>query len=153
MTMTRRTFIGAAIGATVVAAAGPLPIVPDIPTLWGDGIHDDTAGLQAAIDGREYRQAWDGVIVPAREPDPLLVFPRGDYAVAGTILIPAWAAIVDGNAVRLRGLGDDRGALIEMQGFSFSLRNFEFWTNQRGCAIRLGLPEGNEGRIGVSADG
>lgn len=56
---TRRGFLGAMLAAATAPAfvkAGALmpiyvPQAPKVLTLWGDGIHDDTAALQAAIMG------------------------------------------------------------------------------------------------------
>lgn len=138
--LTRRGFLGTAIGAAVVAAAAPLPILPDLPTLYGDGIHDDTAGLQAAIDGRAYRQAWDGATVAARELADTVTFPRGEYYLAGTIIIGGWAGLVDGNRVKLRGLGDGLGPLVTILPSSLPVRslcNFEFWPGDRDAALGM----------------
>jgi hypothetical protein len=56
---TRRGFLGAMLAAAVAPAivrAGSLmpiyvPKAPKLLTLWGDGVHDDTAALQALIGG------------------------------------------------------------------------------------------------------
>jgi hypothetical protein len=55
---TRRGFLGAMLAAAaapaIIRPASLMPIYipkPRILTLWGDGIHDDTAALQALIDG------------------------------------------------------------------------------------------------------
>jgi hypothetical protein len=52
--LSRRSFLGGilAVGAaTTVVAAIPLDLTPRI---WADGIHDDYAGLQAALNGKPF---------------------------------------------------------------------------------------------------
>lgn len=55
--MNRRDFLRVTFGAAGVAAA---PVVltkaleKRVPVIYGDGIHDDTEGLQAALSGREF---------------------------------------------------------------------------------------------------
>ena len=53
----RRGFLKIAFGAAAVTA---IPVVLTralerrLPVIYGDGVHDDTEGLQAALDGREF---------------------------------------------------------------------------------------------------
>lgn len=55
--MDRRSFLGGSL-----ALAGSLLVVPvtkvlaanPVPTIWGDGIHDDSPGLQALFDGEPF---------------------------------------------------------------------------------------------------
>lgn len=61
VTLSRRSFLG---GALVLAAATAVPAhalkaLGPLPVIYGDGIHDDTAGLQAAIDGKPFRVFGD----------------------------------------------------------------------------------------------
>lgn len=67
--MKRRQFFGAAVAAIAGATLATIPALAadNLPILWGDGVHDDTAAVQAAIDGRPYRRAQDGAVVPARQ--------------------------------------------------------------------------------------
>ena len=61
--MSRRGLRGGLAGAGVVAAVASVPAMAlvqdaiahvDLPWIVGDGIHDDTVGLQAAIDGKPF---------------------------------------------------------------------------------------------------
>lgn len=54
--LSRRSFLGGAIVAVAVATL-PLGRLTGVPIIWGDGFHDDTAGLQALFDGRPFRVA------------------------------------------------------------------------------------------------
>lgn len=58
MDMSRRGFLRGLAGAAAVAVLA-VPVVElvareALPRIVGDGIHDDTAGLQAAVDGRPF---------------------------------------------------------------------------------------------------
>lgn len=65
--MNRRGFLGAilaAAAAPMVVRAGVLMPVKtlDVPlVLWGDGIHDDSAALQALLDGKKVRDVSGAV--------------------------------------------------------------------------------------------
>ena len=48
--LTRRFFLGGAIALTVAARAIPI----SAPRIVGDGVHDDTAGLQALLSNEPY---------------------------------------------------------------------------------------------------
>lgn len=80
--MQRRSFLAAAVAALVAPVA---PVVharlPDgfvrlseeaLPRLWGDGVHDDTAALQARVDQcmRTGQPLW---------------LPLGTYRISGSI--------------------------------------------------------------------
>lgn len=54
MNIDRRSFV-AGLAAAVGALATPAFAFATPPTIYGDGIHDDTAGLQAFFDGRRVR--------------------------------------------------------------------------------------------------
>jgi len=52
--MKRRSFFKLLAGGAVVAAMPSLALnLSNIPTIWADGKHDDSEGLQALIDGKE----------------------------------------------------------------------------------------------------
>jgi hypothetical protein len=56
--MDRRSFLRGtlALGGTLAVApvAAKILIPPELPIIWGDGIHDDAPGLQALFDGKPF---------------------------------------------------------------------------------------------------
>lgn len=81
MDLSRRSFLRGALAApAVVAAASLMPVRAIerllIPRLWGDGVHDDTAALQAVLDGRPY---WYGGLL-MRAPAGVVLMPPGALA-------------------------------------------------------------------------
>lgn len=78
--ISRRSFLR---GALVVSAASVLPVLPafaeDIPTLYGDGVHDDTLALNALLNREKVRV--DGEIVQVT--DNFVQLRGGTYAVSG----------------------------------------------------------------------
>lgn len=66
MELNRRSFLG---GALALAAATKLPSAAfaSAPVIYGDGVHDDTAGLQAALDGKPFRVVGRGAYVVQKE--------------------------------------------------------------------------------------
>lgn len=57
--MNRRAFLRGLIAAPAIVAAGSLMPIRSIerfvlPTLWGDMVHDDSAAIQALVDGKPY---------------------------------------------------------------------------------------------------
>lgn len=59
--LARRSFLGGALalGGSVALAR----VMPDVPTLWGDGIHDDAPGLQALFDRKPVTIMRDEIVV------------------------------------------------------------------------------------------
>jgi hypothetical protein len=57
MDVSRRSFLRGALAVTAVAVSQPSLVLASVPTIHGDGIHDDHAGLQALIDGKPFRVA------------------------------------------------------------------------------------------------
>lgn len=53
MDVSRRSFLGGILALTAVAVA-PKVMAEPLPRIVGDGVHDDTAGLQALFDGRPF---------------------------------------------------------------------------------------------------
>ena len=54
MEVNRRSFFKLLAGGAVVAAMPSLALNhANVPIIWGDGKHDDAAGLQSLIDGKE----------------------------------------------------------------------------------------------------
>jgi hypothetical protein len=80
--MDRRSFLRAAgLVAAGVVAGDQLELLERLthrrrffpgwspmPTLYGDGIHDDSAALQALVDGREVYSVYDAQIIRAPSP-------------------------------------------------------------------------------------
>jgi hypothetical protein len=57
--VSRRSFLGGALALTVVAAL-PVKAFATVPTIYGDGVHDDWAGLQAMFDGEPFLVDGEG---------------------------------------------------------------------------------------------
>jgi hypothetical protein len=90
MELSRRGFLGAMLAAAAapafVKASSLMPIyVPkqEVLTLWGDGVHDDSAALQALIDGKEVVR-HDGVKWE-RAPDGWLYFRDQSFKLSKTV--------------------------------------------------------------------
>lgn len=85
MNVSRRSFLR---GALTVGALSVLPAIPAfaerIPTLWGDGIHDDTQALQAFLDGKPVRV--DGAFIAVRSGDGVRLS-GGRFLVSDTIFV------------------------------------------------------------------
>jgi TAT (twin-arginine translocation) pathway signal sequence. len=55
--MNRRDFLRVTLAAAAVVATPVLltkAMERELPVVYGDGVHDDTEGLQAALDGRDF---------------------------------------------------------------------------------------------------
>lgn len=65
--MLRRSFLQGVLALTAAAAAGPQLALAEqaLPTIYGDGVHDDWAGLQAMFSGKPFRV--DNEVVVAEE--------------------------------------------------------------------------------------
>lgn len=92
MKTTRRGFLGSllalAAAPAIVRADSLMKITPiDRLILWGDGVHDDAAALQALIDGRSVIRR-DGSIFH-RDQDGGIILTSGTFAVGSTIILPA----------------------------------------------------------------
>lgn len=87
-TTTRRGFLGAILAAAaapaIIKAGSLMPIYvpkPEILTLWGDGIHDDTAALRALIGGKSVTRAGQ-LLDPAAG---MIFLPTGSYVLSDTL--------------------------------------------------------------------
>lgn len=58
---------------------------PALPTIYGDDIHDDTAGLQAFFDGEPVLVAGDSVPVVCRAADGSAVLREGAFRLTDII--------------------------------------------------------------------
>lgn len=85
--MNRRHFLRLSIGAAAIAAV-PIALKEAIrrqlPVIVGDGIHDDTAGLQAAINGEEF-VCESGLV---KMVDGGIYLDGGSYLISKTVTIP-----------------------------------------------------------------
>lgn len=83
--VSRRWFLGGALG---VATAAVLPKGSAYAaTLYGDGIHDDTKGLQALLDGKPVLVKAEGIV--AQQSDGRVVLSCGSFRISDTIYVRA----------------------------------------------------------------
>jgi hypothetical protein len=98
MKTTRREFLGGALAlavATQVDASGLTA-----PTLYGDGVHDDTEGLEAAMNGRPF---WaDGELV-APAPGEKVYLRGGRFKIHRTVEVWSTNSINGQGAIIRRG--------------------------------------------------
>lgn len=84
--LSRRSFLGGilAVGtaATLVRSAPLLPRA--LPMLWGDGLHDDTAALNALLSGGEFEVSREGL---ALRKAGMILLREGNFLVSDTISI------------------------------------------------------------------
>lgn len=87
--MNRRSFLRGSLcvaGASVVVAKG---IIPNVPRIVGDGIHDDTEGIQAALNGEPF--LCDGSVI-SNATD--LWFDSGNFRLTKTLFVKRdWQSI------------------------------------------------------------
>lgn len=119
MNLSRRGFFGgltaALVAAPAVVHAGNLMKVytPRPLTLWGDGVHDDTAALQDFISGNKVKFVRQ-VLEPMIGPDghKAIVLPRGIFATSAPLLVGSYTSLKGGEAT-LRPSGN---YAIKMEG-------------------------------------
>lgn len=83
MNLSRRSFLGGAL-ALVAATALPADAFAQGPLIVGDGVHDDTAGLQALLDGQPFRVAGSGYPMQLLN-DGRAVISGGNFAISDTL--------------------------------------------------------------------
>lgn len=81
MDMNRRQLFRFGAAAVLTAAVAPVASALSAPTLWGDGEHDDTEALQAAIDGKPVKIAGETIMIREGE------FVGGIYAISRPIIV------------------------------------------------------------------
>lgn len=91
---TRRDFFKVMLAAGV-ATAVPALLADKLPVIYGDGIHDDTDGLQAAFDCKEFLCRNDCV----RVFDGRMHLNGGLYVVSRTLIVRGDSDITLANAV------------------------------------------------------
>jgi hypothetical protein len=115
--LSRRSFFGGALALSAVIAL-PLEAFPFAPTIYADGVHDDTAGLQALLDGKPFRVAGEA---RAWRSTGKIFLGTGTYLLSDTLhfrdvkLIDGCGATFDG-----RRIPSDRDAIIHIHGSSES---------------------------------
>ena len=114
MDLSRRGFLRGLAGAAAVAVLAPvveLVARETLPRIVGDGIHDDTAGLQAAIDGKPF--ASDVVKVIDRDGWRTVVLGSDEYRISKALeLADTRNLIIDGGT-----LVTDADYCVEFKGF------------------------------------
>lgn len=62
MRLSRRFFLGGSVSLITVSARY-VQYVQSAPVIWGDGIHDDTDGMEAACNGMPFRTIDSGTVI------------------------------------------------------------------------------------------
>ena len=110
MDLTRRSFFRGALALTALAATPALSKISFAPMIYGDGVRDDTDGLQALLSGQPFQVAEDAVghffsdamdvqIIGGRHRTTRPLFARG---FKGTIHIRDTIFITDNPTARFR---------------------------------------------------
>ena len=82
MDINRRSFLRGFVAVTAVATIAPAALFDlGLPRIVGDGIHDDTLGLQAALDRKPFTCAADLV----RVDEGGILISRGLFRVSDTL--------------------------------------------------------------------
>lgn len=110
MTMNRRGFLGLMLAAAaapafvkadslmkIVAPRQDLILAADY-TLWGDGIHDDSAAFQALIDGKPVSYLGQEL---KRGPDGSIYLPTGTFAVGAAPILRHGTKLYGGEMMAL----------------------------------------------------
>ena len=135
--MNRRGFLGAilatAAAPAIIKASALMPIYvprPEILTLWGDGIHDDAAALQAFVSGGVVNYMGKHIAGDGR----VCMFPSGTFAIGSSIKAEPNQVLIGGDSHLVSR--NDSVALIAsaggyVTGFCFSSEGY------KGEPIRL----------------
>lgn len=83
VTLSRRSFLGGALALTAASAVPAYALKSPAPVIYADGIHDDTAGLQAALDGEPFRVFGDGVFIVRN--DGHIYIGKGAFRLSDTL--------------------------------------------------------------------
>ncbi len=79
--MSRRGFLKGLLTVAAVSVV-PVPLLDLTPRIVGDGIHDDTLGLQAALDGKPF--ACEGQLVTGGEQ---ITITGGSYRITSPLYV------------------------------------------------------------------
>jgi len=87
MNLSRRFFLGGAISLVAVQTFIPnVSAMMNLPTIYGDGVHDDTAGLGAIFRNEPVTFNKEQIGVDSHEG---LTFHHGRFKITNTVNIPA----------------------------------------------------------------
>lgn len=92
----RRSFLGGLLALTAVTATG-IPAFAAIPTLWGDGVHDDTEALNALFSGTPVKVEGENIVASEA------VLKGGVFLISDTIFLRANRSVIDGVVLNLSG--------------------------------------------------
>lgn len=117
---TRRGFFKLLAGAALAPVASKAAaLLPSIPVLYGDGVHDDTEAFQALLDGKVIEFADAGMAEGAGWFGDVLNLPRGIFRVTSTPVMggssshPWRDKIISGNGAKLVVQGGKYGLQIK----------------------------------------
>lgn len=92
--MDRRTFLRGLLTVAAVSIAPIDALTASVPSIVGDGVHDDTAGIQAAINGRPF--SADGLVVRGQSE---VQFGAGTFRMTAPMRFGTSAVVVRGAGV------------------------------------------------------
>lgn len=110
MDVSRRSFLGGALALTA-ARSIPFSGLGHVPLIWGDGVHDDWAGLQAALNGEPFRAVGNRVI--AQNVGGKVLIHHGSFRLSRTLVVPESGAIWGG---AFYSDDDNSGPVIHLRG-------------------------------------
>lgn len=111
MEISRRSFLG---GVLSVAAATALPnmALAEVPVIYGDGRHDDWAGLQAMLDGRPFRAADGAAMVLRGEPAGAFIA-GGHFRVSRTLMMTNRVTIIQSSFIQTADFVGDSALVVQ----------------------------------------
>lgn len=95
--MNRRFFLKGALAVTALAIL-PAPDLHAYPTLYGDGVHDDTEALQALLDLKPY--VCEGSLIKGQTEAHISA---GKYKTSKTLLVCEDGALIEGCSIEYTG--------------------------------------------------
>ena len=125
--MNRRSFLkiaGAAGLLTVTPISIASALATKVPIIYGDGIHDDTEGLQAAVSGKDFVCESDIVWVSG---DTVKIY-AGNFLISDTITISDTRTLIGGSRFTMAGPGlqNDKYMICITASSDLVLRNCHF---------------------------
>ena len=113
--MNRRSFLKIA-GTAGLLAVTPITLASalatKVPIIYGDGIHDDTEGLQAAVSGKDF-VCESGIVHVSGNTVNIL---GGTFLISDTITITDTRTFVSGSNFVMSGTGREDGRfMLDMQ--------------------------------------